>query len=227
MKLPSSEQKIFFEQAATQYQTDLSSDTNVQAYLRARGIGPREANTYRLGVVRNPLRGHEQFAGRLAIPYLTPGGVVTFTFRCLEQHSCKDTVLFVKGDGKEVVCKKYRAPEGMERTLYNVADFKVDSQTIYVCEGEIDTLSLSLSGFPAVGVPGVSQWKDHFSRCFADYPQIFCVADGDDAGYKMGAFLAKELGARIIRPPSGADINSIYSTGGSNAVRQWLSGAVS
>lgn len=227
MELPSAEQKIFFERAASQYQTDLASDTSAQAYLTARGFTPQAAATYRLGVVGNPLAGHEQFAGRLCIPYLTPSGVVTFTFRCLEQHSCKDTVLRINRRGQEVTCRKYRAPEGLERTLFNVADFKVDSQVVYICEGEIDTMSLSLSGFPAIGVPGVSQWKPYFTRCFADYPQIFCVADGDEAGYKMGTFLAKEMGARIIRPPAGSDINAIYSTGGANAVRTWLSGAVS
>ena len=38
MELPSSEQMLFFEKAAAQYQTDLASDTAVQAYLTALGF---------------------------------------------------------------------------------------------------------------------------------------------------------------------------------------------
>jgi len=225
MRLPSSEQRAFFEQAASQYQSDLASDTHVQAYLRSRGIGPQIASTYRLGVLRNPLLSHELFKGRLSIPYVTPHGVVTFSFRCLQDHVCKDTVLFVNREGKEVKCKKYRAPLGMERTLYNVLDFKKDTDTIYICEGEIDALTLSVCGFAAIAIPGVSQWKDHFTRCFADYQQIFVVADGDEAGYRLGAFLSTEIKARAIRPPKGEDVNSIFSKGGTDAVQRWLAGA--
>lgn len=225
MELPSAEQRIFFERAASQYQTDLASDTHAQAYLTSRGIDRAIAVTFRLGVLRNPLPGHETYRGRLSIPYITPSGVVAFSFRCLEGHVCKDTVLGVTPQGKEVRCKKYRAPEGMERTLYNVLDFKKDTEAIYVCEGEIDTLTLSVCGFAAIGTPGVSQWKPQFTRCFSDAPPVFCVADGDDAGYKMGRFLAAELKARTIRPPTGEDINSLYVKGGEDGIRRWLAGA--
>lgn len=227
MEPPSAELKIFFEQAASQYQRDLAGDTNAQGYLRSRGIGPEVAGMFRLGVLHNPLLGHEAYRGRLAIPYLTPNGIATFTFRCLQNHVCKDTVLGVRDDGKPIKCRKYRAPEDMDRTLYNVLDFKKDSQVVYICEGEIDAMTLSVCGFPAIAIPGVNNWKPFFTRCFADYTQVFCVADGDDAGYKMGRFLAAELKARPIRPPKGEDINSIYSKGGADGVRTWLAGAAS
>lgn len=225
MHLPSDEQKQFFEQAASTYQRDLAADTSAQAYLMGRGIGQQAAATFRLGVLRNPVLGHEQFQGRLAIPYITPHGIVTFTFRCLQDHVCKDTVLYVNREGKEVRCKKYRAPEGMERTLYNVMDFKKPSDTIYVCEGEIDAMTLSMCGFPAVAMPGVSQWKKFFAGCFTDYTTIYAVADGDSAGYRLSTFLAVEIGARPVRPPKGEDVNSIYTKGGARAVQQWLAGA--
>lgn len=228
MQLPTEEQKLFFETAASQYQRDLATDTSAQAYLQSRGIGPQVASTFRLGVLRNPLLGHEQFRGRLSIPYITPrGGVVTFTFRCLQDHVCNDTVLYIGKDGKPRKCKKYRAPDGMERTLYNVMDFRKDTDTIYICEGEIDALTLSTCGFAAVAVPGVHQWKDHFTRCFIEYPKVFVVADGDEAGYRLGAFLSTEIKARAVRPPQGEDINSIFAKGGSDAVQRWLSGATS
>lgn len=225
MQPPTSEQLIFFEQAASQYQRDLAGDTRAQEYLLGRGIGPEAAATFRLGVLRNPQQGHEMFAGRLAIPYLTPSGVVTFSFRCLEDHVCKDTVLYRNKEGKPVTCPKYRAPEGAERTVYNVLDLKKDSQTIYICEGEIDTMTLSLCGFPAVGLPGVTQWKPFFARLFVDYTHKICVADGDDSGNKMARHLAVEISSKTVRPPRGKDVNKIYTEGGINAVRQWLAGA--
>lgn len=225
MQLPSPEQKAFFERAATQYQRDLASDTSAQEYLLSRGIGQQAAVTYRLGVLRNPLLGHEQFASRLAIPYITPNGIVTFSFRCLAGHVCKDTVVGQTREGKPKHCPKYRAPLGAERTLYNVLDFKKDTDTVYVCEGELDAMTLSLCGFAAVAVPGVSNWKDHYARCFSDYTNVFVVADGDEAGYRLGAFLSTEIKARAVRPPKGEDVNSIYSKGGTNAVQQWLVGA--
>lgn len=214
MELPSPEQRIFFELAATQYQNDLASDTPAQAYLASRGIDRQAAGTFRLGVVRRPMAGHETFAGRLAIPYITPSGVVTFTFRCLEDHIHKD-----------VDCPKYLAPDGMDRTIYNVLAFKEPAEDIYVCEGEIDALTLSICGFPAVATPGVSQWKPHFTRCFYDYQRIYCVADGDAAGLKMARFLTGEIKSKSIRPPAGEDVNSLYVRRGTDGIRQWLTGA--
>lgn len=225
MRLPSSEQRISFERAASQYQRDLATDTSVQAYLKSRGIDQRIAATYRLGVVRTPQLGHEKFSGRLCIPYLTPSGVVTFTFRCLQDHVCKDTVLGYRQDGKARYCKKYAAPEGLDRTLYNVLDFRKDADTIYICEGEIDALTLSVCGFAAIAVPGAQNWKDYFARPFADYARVYCVADGDDAGYKLSMLMVKEVGAHPLRPPAGQDCNSIYVTGGEDGIRRWLEGA--
>jgi len=229
VELPSPEQKVFYEQAASQYQRDLSSDTAAQDYLKGRGIGPELAGLFRLGSVQSPLLGHENYRSRLAIPYITPGGVVNFTFRCIENHVCKDVVRYVDDKGKEHTCRKYLAADG-ERTLFNVGDFKREGNALYVCEGEIDTLTLSACGFPSIGIPGVKNWKAHYTRCFADYVdggQLFCVADGDAAGAGMARFLSQEIKARPIRPPKGEDINSIYSKGGADAVRTWLSGATS
>lgn len=89
------------------YQSDLHTDTPAQEYLASRGIGKQAAGTYRLGVVRRPLVGHESLTGRLAIPYITPrGGIVNFSFRCLRLHDCKS-------EG----CPKYLATDGMGRNL--------------------------------------------------------------------------------------------------------------
>lgn len=206
MQTLSAEQRRYFEQAVTTYQSDLAGDTSAQAYLRTRGLGPDAAAMYRLGVVRRPLAGHEAYRGRLAIPYLTPAGVVNLRFRCAEQHECEGH-------------PKYLSTEGGGSNLFNVLDLKKDSPFICIAEGEIDTMSLSLAGLPAVGVPGVDTWQKHFSRCLEDFEVIYAFGDGDKAGSKFSNFLARETRARPIRMPNGKDCNDIFREQGAAGLR--------
>lgn len=208
MQTLSSEQRAFFESAVSTYQQDLAGDTAAQMYLMGRGFGPQAAATFRLGVVRRPLIGHESFAGRLVIPYLTPAGVVNIRFRCLESHVCKD-----------VGCPKYLSMDGMESNLYNVLDLKKPSSFICVCEGELDAATLSMAGLPAVGVPGVENWREHFGRCLEDFDVIYSFADGDKAGRRFAKFLAKEVKGRAVRLPDGQDVNEIYVKEGAGGLR--------
>lgn len=211
MQTLSTAQRQYFEKAVTQYQSDLAGDTSAQAYLTGRGIGPQAAATYRLGVVRNPLVGHEGRAGRLCIPYLTPAGPVNFSFRCLRDHVCKDAG-----------CPKYLPIEGMERNLYNVAALKADSSFVCITEGELDALTLSMCGLPAVGIPGVKHWKKWWPRCLEDFDVIYAFGDGDEAGGKLNSFLAKEAKARPISMPKGMDVNALYLDGGADALKRLI-----
>jgi hypothetical protein len=208
---PSIELRLSFETAVSQYQRDLAADTTAQAYLASRGIDQAAALAFRLGVVTSPQVGHEGFAGRLVIPYLTPAGVVNMRFRCLKQHDC----------GAET-CPKYLGVDGLDTNLFNVMDLKKSGDTICVAEGEIDALTLSMAGLPAVGVPGVENWKKHFSKCLEDFSKILIFADGDKAGRKFSSFLAREVRAVPIRLPPGEDVNSLYVKGGADALQRLL-----
>lgn len=216
MELPSPKQKTFFEQAASSYHDQLASDTSAQAYLTSRKISPSAASTFRLGVVRQPLVGHERYTGRLAIPFLTPGGVVNFVFRCLIQdcEGCKAK----PDDGGH---GKYLAAIG-DRTLYNVLDLGTDSQIIHITEGELDALTLSMAGLPAVGVGGVDGWKPWYSICFADFAEVYVWGDGDRSGRKFSRFIEKELKARPVAVPNGEDCNSVYVRSGADGLHALL-----
>ena len=54
-----------------------------QGYLESRGIPLEVARLAQLGVVAEPDTGHEQYTGRLSIPYITKTGVVDLRFRSL------------------------------------------------------------------------------------------------------------------------------------------------
>lgn len=214
MQTLSNEQRQFFETAVSTYQADLAADTAAQAYLAKRGFSAQDAATFRLGVVGRPLAGHEAYRGRLVIPYLTPSGVVNMNFRCARDHDCKT----VEGH------RKYLKPEGSSSNLFNVLDLKKDSPFIAVAEGELDTITLSICGIPAVGVAGVKAWEKHFGRCLADFDTIYSFADGDKAGGSFASFLGREVKARPIRLPQGSDVNQIFQEGGPDAVRALIAG---
>lgn len=209
MELPSPELRILFERAVAQYQSDLAVDTYAQAYLSRRGFNEAVASTFRLGVVRRPIEGQERFTGRLAIPYLTRAGAVNLRFRCLREHICK-----VEG------CPKYLpAIEGMESSMFNVNDTFREGDVIACTEGELDAISCSISGIPAVGLPGATQWKKHWRRVLEDFPTVYTVGDGDEAGAKFNSMLMREAKAVPIKMRQGEDINSEFQRGGSQGVR--------
>jgi DNA primase len=174
-------------------------------YLRSRGITMEVARLARLGVVNEPEAGHEAYAGRLAIPYLTKTGVVDLRFRSLNP----------------AVEPKYMGMVGSDTRMYNVLDIERAGDWIGVCEGELDTLTLSRCvGIPCVGVPGANSWKKHYTRLLADFERVFIFADGDAPGREFANSLAKELPVTIIGFPDGEDVNSAYTKYGAEFIRE-------
>ena len=163
------------------------------------------ARLARLGVVAEAEIGHEQFTGRLSIPYITKTGVVDLRFRSLNP----------------AVEPKYMGMTGAETRMYNVLDIERAGDFIGICEGEIDTLTLSsLVGIPCIGVPGANSWKKHYTRLLADFERVFVFADGDQPGKEFATSLARELPVTIIQLPDGQDVNSMYVQEGSSYFNQ-------
>ena len=174
-------------------------------YLKSRGITPEVARLARLGVVTEPEPGHEAFIGRLAIPYLTKSGVVDIRFRALNP----------------AVEPKYMGMAGTDTKLYNVLDIERAGDWIGICEGELDTLTMSrLVGVPCVGVPGANSWKKHYTRLLADFERVFVFADGDQPGREFASSLARELPCTVITFGDGEDVNSAYIKYGAEAIRE-------
>jgi DNA primase len=164
-------------------------------YLAGRGITKEVARLARLGVVVEPEPGHEAYAGRLSIPYITKSGVVDIRFRSLNP----------------AVEPKYMGMTGAETKMYNVLDVERAGEFIGVCEGELDTITMSACiGIPCVGVPGSNSWKKHYTRLLADFERIYVFADGDQPGKEFATSLARELPVTIIQLPDGQDVNSMF-----------------
>ena len=164
-------------------------------YLASRGIPLEVARLAQLGVVAEPEVGHEAYAGRLSIPYITKTGVVDIRFRSLNP----------------AVEPKYMGMTGAETRMYNVLDVERAGDWIGVCEGELDTLTMSRCvGFPCIGVPGANSWKKHYTRLLADFERVFVFADGDQPGREFASSLARELPVTVVGFEDGADVNSVY-----------------
>jgi DNA primase len=197
------EQKRLLEQATSHYQQAVNL---AEGYLINRGLSLQDAEYFRLGVVHQPLVGHEAYEGRLAIPYITPAGVVDLRFRAINHEE-----------------PKYLSLPGSETRLYNVNALFKATDWIAVCEGEIDTITLTKLGIPAVGVPGVKNIKSHHYRILADFQRIYVFADGDPAGKEFTKELARKVsGVTPIAIPEGEDVNSLFTKQGSD----WFKGKV-
>jgi len=185
-------QKESLTRAAKYYHSALHE---AEDYLAERGITMEAAVRARLGVVLEPLTGHETYINRLSIPYITRSGVVDIRFRSMDLSE-----------------PKYMGMAGATTHLYNVSAFFRATSFISICEGEIDTLTLdTVCGIPAVGVPGVNNWKKHYTRLLQDFDKVFLFADGDNAGSDFGKSLSRELGNLVVvNMPEGEDVNSMY-----------------
>jgi len=195
-------QKELLGKATRRYSENISLADD---YLKSRGITREVARLARFGVVGEPEVGHEAFVGRLSIPYITKTGVVDLRFRSLNP----------------AVEPKYMSMTGAETRMYNVLDIEQAGDWIAVCEGELDTLTLSACvGIPCVGVPGANSWKKHYTRLLADFERIFVFADGDQPGREFATSLARELPVTIVQLPDGEDVNSAYVKYGADYLKE-------
>ena len=193
--------------AADQYHASLAGSP-AEAYLVQRGIIDG-AEQFKLGYVAEVAPGHEdRLKHHLSIPYLTEAGVVGFKFRRI--------------DGGE---PKYMIPTGQKHHLYNVNAILHAVNQVLVVEGEIDAISATLAGYPAVAVAGVNAWKPYFNRCFDGIGTVIICTDNDakGEGSNPGQELARRLqdaipqAVRVSLPPD-SDVNSIIVDQGAQAL---------
>ena len=140
-----------------------------------------------------------------------------------------------KRDGKPLMRFPYRDPAGQERAarlrinltgknkhrwrkddkpiLYGLQRLK-SGDHIVIVEGESDCLTCWMHDFPAIGLPGATNWKesrdaDHFK----DIPKIFVCIEPDAGGEAVKAWLAKSAirdRAHLIQFGDEGDVSGLY-----------------
>jgi hypothetical protein len=198
----SREQRQYLERAWETYAPNLG---DAEGWLAERGLGLEFAASRGLGVVRDPLPGHESARGYLAIPYLTRTGPVNFNFRCIQDHDCKEIPKH----------SKYVKRKGSPTNLYGVLSLSQADDWIVVTEGEIDALTWQQMGVPALAVPGAENWKEHWANLLEDFSRVYLAEDGDAAGKDLWIAMSEHIdqGNTMVvrmRMPDGEDSNSMF-----------------
>lgn len=217
ISLPSPSMKKSLARSVEHYrkQLEVSEEGRLAiSYLKARGITKETADSFLLGVVVDPLpeSGHDFQTGRLAIPYLTQTGIVQVRFRAIPYDGIP---------GNPEPSPKMKSEAGAGSTIYNSRAL-LGSTTIYVCEGEFDTMSAVQAGLPAVGIPGANAWQSVYARALK-WRNVVILADNDDHGEGMKfaeKVQADTRGARIVLMDKGHDVNSFMTEYGESALRK-------
>ena len=146
--------------------------------------------------MKDALPGHESYKGRLAIPYITPSGVVDIRFRSMNNNPDEP---------------KYMGIPGAKTTMFNAQAVLTASNYICVTEGELDTVIVSTkTEHPSVGIPGANNWKSYYTKILDDFDTVIVLADGDSPGLEFGKKLSRELpNVNLVQMPEGHDVNSI------------------
>lgn len=196
----STSQRQFLLQATQRYAGKIEQASE---YLSSRQLSVDEAKIFHLGVVDDPLPGHEAYKGRISIPYITPSGVVDIRFRSMHGED-----------------PKYMGLVGAKTTMFNTQACFAADKYICVTEGEFDCIMMSVKTIhPTIGIPGANNWKTHYAKILDDFDVVIVLADGDPAGLEFGKKISRELGnVNIISMPDGEDVNSMMIKMGSD----WL-----
>lgn len=199
--------------AAARYVTAMANPACVaRTYLNSRGISDATIDKFKLGYVDGSIAEHQDYRGRISVPYITKlGGVQGFKFRRV-------------GDGEGT---KYLTNH-MPTRLYNTLAFERAEALGYIAvvEGESDTWTLDGEcGIPAVGIPGVDTWAAHpeWPLLFDGFKKVLFFGDPDEAGNKLKGKVLRDI--EQAYPVSfdfapGKDVNEVFVKFGRGAIRK-------
>lgn len=203
MPVPSDSLRAFLERASKLYHSQL--DEPAREYLTGpeRGLDEATIAKFRLGVVADPLPGHEHYRGCLAIPYLTPSGSVTsIRFRTLSGYGAK--YLTVAGD---------------KPRIYNTAALEQGTRAMCVTEGELDAAVADMCELPTIGIPGAEAWLPLWGRLISQYDVVYTLSDDDDAGQDFAYKVAKTADNVRNVVMTGGDVTTYYLEHGAEELR--------
>lgn len=185
---------------------------NISKWAKKYGYSMEEMDE--AGVVKAPRdehdRGYHRFGGRLMFSIRDKQGrVVAFSGRQLV--ASKNSGKYVNSP-ETPIFRKSSVLFGFDKAAGNIA--KSPHREAIVCEGQIDTIRLHISGFPiAVASQGTAFTEEHAKMLKKVADQVVLVFDDDAAGHKAtirsaGLFLAEEMPVRVVSLPEGDDPDS-------------------
>jgi hypothetical protein len=98
---------------------------------------------------------------------------------------------------------RFRWEKGSKATLYGLHKLEEahDASYVLLVEGESDCHTAWYRGLPAIGVPGVDNWRDEWAEHLNGISKIFVMVEPDEAGKKLWENLTKceVLDGRLIK----------------------------
>ena len=178
-------------------------------YLKERGISEDTAKTLGVCSGRKFFKKSGTELDAIGFPYRHQGRVTAIKWRSIST--------------------KEFTQDGSAQTLF-LADKIEPGQDIVITEGELDAVIVSgVLGIPAVGCPGVANWKSHYPRLFNGYDTVYVVGDhdvkedGSNPGAEFNRRVASEvMNATIVNLPAGLDITDYYLQNGYDKTRRLL-----
>ena len=166
------------------------------------------------GVIKPPEsetdEGYHRFGGRLMFSIRDrQGRVVAFSGRQLVEN--RNSGKYVNSP-ETLIFKKSSILFGFDKAAGNIA--KSPHQEAIVCEGQIDTIRLHISGFPvAVASQGTAFTEEHVKLLKRVAEQVTLVFDDDAAGHKATVrtarlFLEQGMPVKVVKLPAGDDPDS-------------------
>lgn len=110
---------------------------------------------------------------------------------------------------------KYKIPAGAKASLFG-AHLLSETDSVIICEGELDAILLNSRGFVAVSATtGAGTFQEEWVEQLQDKPSIFIVMDNDSAGEQGAIQIGKKLPhARLVKLPRtvgpGGDITDYF-----------------
>jgi hypothetical protein len=168
-----------------------SNALNLDAYARAKGLDAAKLRQWGL----TDLQG-----GGIEIPYKDRNGNLV-------------------GEKYRDAGRRFRWRRGSTPILYGLWRWSEwqDTDTVYLCEGETDTLTLWHAGLPALGIPSASTWRAEWWREVEGFARIVVIPDNDTAGAGLVQRLVRtcpesiQERVQVLRLPEGVkDANELW-----------------
>ena len=211
--------KVFSPEWAEIPHDDLLRDEHgALTELKKRGFTEETIRNFKIGVTTNH-NNKKSFSPLWQIPYYAAG-------------------MF----GSQITCVKYRTvppadkkmwrEANMDSPLYNGQAVDYSAESIVLCEGEFDAMSLWQSGHRNVvsTSTGAKGFKPEWIQSLTDFKQIIICYDGDSAGQSATRDLVRRLGedrCYIVPMPSGQDANDILIKHGNEFLYEMVDNVVS